>query len=160
MQFTHEVILTLASPPHAIWDDWADIHALPRLLSHVRATAPGEGEDTARLVILLDGHHVEFAAERTMCAAQTLCWQSSGDLFLYVLSLRLETASEGQTEFILTVAYDPPGFLPDIAESLGRSRKFKQTLEADLLRYAAEAQGRRAFGTYPAASCDPPEAGR
>ena len=146
MQFTHEVALTLASPPHAVWNDWADIHALPRLLSHVRATAAGEGDDTARLVIVLDGHHVEFAAERTMCAAQTLCWQSSGDLFLYVLNLRLETASEGQTEFILTIAYDPPGFLPDIAESLGRSRKFRQTLEADLLRYAAEASGRAGVG--------------
>ena len=30
----------------------------------------------------------------------------------------------------------PPGFLPDIAESLGLSRAFRRTLEADLRRYA------------------------
>ena len=141
MQFTHEVTATHASPSEAVWEDWASIHALPRFMSHVRAVAAGEGEDTARLVILLDGSYVEFAVERTMCASQTLCWQSLGETFLYVLSLRLETASERETEIILSVAYDPPGFLPDIAESLGRGRKFKQTLEADLQRYAAVAQG-------------------
>ncbi len=70
-----------------------------------------------------------------MCAEQTLCWQSLGELFLYVLTLRLEPAKDGGTHMTLTVAYDPPGFLPDIAESLGLSRKFKQRLEADLRRY-------------------------
>ncbi len=142
MQFTHEVSFVVTSSWQDVWSDWADIHALPRLLSHVRATAPGDCEDMARLVILLDGRHVEFAVERTMCAAQTLCWQSLGDMFLYVLTLRVETAREGGTALLLTVAYDPPGFLPDIAESLGRSRTFKRILEADLRRYAQAAQGR------------------
>ena len=139
MQFTHEVTFTVASPWQEVWGDWADIHALPRFLSHVRATAPGNGDDLARLVILLDGHHVEFAAQRTMCAEQTLCWQSLGELFLYVLTLRVETTCEGGTQLAVTVAYDPPGFLPDIAEALGRSRVFKQTLENDLRRYAQAA---------------------
>ena len=143
MQFTHEVTFVVASPWQDVWSDWADIHALPRLLSHVRATAPGDCDDMARLVIVLDGRHVEFAVERTMCAAQTLCWQSLGEMFLYVLTLRVETAREGGTEILLTVAYDPPGFLPDIAESLGRSRVFKHTLEADLRRYAQAAQSMR-----------------
>ncbi len=135
MQFTHEVCLSADAPWRDVWVEWNDVHALPRLLSHVRTTAAGEHEDLARLVILLDGRHLDFAVERTMCADRTLCWQSQGALFLYVLSLRLDPAHGGRTDLTLTVAYDPPGFLPDVAESLGLSRRFKQTLEADLRRY-------------------------
>lgn len=137
MQFTHEVTLTVHAPWRDIWAEWNDIHALPRLLSHVSAAAPGDDEDLAHLVIHLEGRHLEFAAERTMCADRTLCWQSLGEIFLYVLSLRLAAPKKGGgVELTLSVAYDPPGFLPDIAESLGRSRKFKRELEADLRRYA------------------------
>ena len=97
---------------------------------------PGEAEDAARLTVLLEGRQVEFAAERTMCADRTLCWQSVGPLFLYLLSLRLEKPKRGSgVALTLTVAYDPPGFLPDIAESLGLSRRFRQQLDADFRRY-------------------------
>lgn len=135
MQFTHEVTLTAAVPWRDVWAEWNDLRALPRLLSHVCAATPGDHEDLARLVISLEGRYVEFAVERTMCADRTLCWQSVGALFLYVLSLRLDTPKTGGVALTLTVAYDPPGFLPDIAESLGLSRKFGRELDADLRRY-------------------------
>ena len=136
MQFTHEVCVVADAPWRDVWAEWNDVRALPRLLSHVRAAAPGAHEDLARLTILLDGRHLEFAVERTMCADRTLCWQSQGALFLYVLSLRLDTPKKGGgVALTLTVAYDPPGFLPDVAESLGLSRRFRQALESDLRRY-------------------------
>jgi uncharacterized membrane protein len=136
MQFTHEVTLTASAPWRDIWAEWNDIRALPRLLSHVRAAVPDDHEDCAHLVICLEGRHLEFAVERTMCADRTLCWQSIGALFLYVLSLRLDTLPHGGgVTLTLTVAYDPPGFLPDVAESLGLSRKFGRELDADLRRY-------------------------
>jgi len=136
MQFTHEVTLTALVPWRDIWAEWNDVRALPRLLSHVRAAAPDDHEDLARLVICLEGRELEFTVERTMCADRTLCWQSVGALFLYVLSLRLDTLPNGGgVTLTLTVAYDPPGFLPDIAESLGLSRKFGRELDADLRRY-------------------------
>ncbi len=136
MQFTHEVTLTALAPWRDIWAEWNDVRALPRLLSHVHAAAPDDHEDLARLVICLEGRELEFAVERTMCADRTLCWQSVGSLFLYVLSLRLDTLPKGGgVTLTLTVAYDPPGFLPDIAESLGLSRKFGRELDADLRRY-------------------------
>ncbi len=132
MQFTHEVCREAEVPWREVWREWNDLHALPRLLTHVRGAVSGGHEDLARLTILLEGRYVEFAAERTMCADRTLCWQSQGTLFLYVLSLRLDTARSGKTLLTLSVAYDPPGFLPDIAESLGLSRRFARALEADL----------------------------
>ena len=135
MQFTHEVCRAAEVPWRDVWQEWTEVSCLPRLLTHVRGAVAGAHEDLARLTILLDGRYVEFAAERTMCADQTLCWQSQGELFFYVLSLRVETARDGQTLLTLSVAYDPPGFLPDIAETLGRSRRFARTLEADLDRY-------------------------
>jgi uncharacterized membrane protein len=137
MQFTHEVTLTVDAPWRDVWREWNDVRLLPRLLSHIRAADPGEHEDLARLVIHLEGRHLEFAVERTMCADRTLCWQSLGELFMYVLSLRLDTPTSGSGILLtLSVAYDPPGFLPDIAESLGLSRKFGRELEADFRRYA------------------------
>ena len=136
MQFTHEVALPVRAPWRDIWAEWNDVHALPRLLSHVSAAAPGGHEDLAELAICLEGRHIEFAVERTMCAGRTLCWQSAGSLFLYVLSVRLDTLPDGGgVTLTVTVAYDPPGFLPDIAESLGLSRRFKRELDADLRRY-------------------------
>ena len=138
MQFTHEVTLTASVPWRDIWAEWNDVRALPRLLSHVshvRAAAPDDHEDLAHLVICLEGRHLEFTVERTMCAERTLCWQSVGALFLYVLSLRLDTLKTGGVSLTVTVAYDPPGFLPDIAESLGLSRKFRRELDTDLRRY-------------------------
>ena len=136
MQFTHQATQTVDAPWRDVWAEWNDLQALPRLLSHVRAAAPGGHEDLARLTILLEGRHLEFAAERTMCADRTLCWQSLGEMFLYVLSLRLEPPKKGSGVMLtLSVAYDPPGFLPDIAESLGLSRRFGRELDADLRRY-------------------------
>ena len=135
MQFTHEVCREAEVPWREVWCEWNDLRALPRLLTHICDAAAGAHEDLARLTILLDGRCVEFAAERTMCADRTLCWQSQGELFLYVLSLRVETARNGKTLLTLSVAYDPPGFLPDIAETLGLSRRFARALEADLDRY-------------------------
>ncbi len=135
MQFTHEVTLTADAPWRTIWAEWNSVHRLPALLTHLCA-AELIDDDTAHLTILLEGRQIEFAAERTMCADQTLCWQSLGSLFLYVLSLRLEKPKKGSgIELTLTVAYDPPGFLPDIAETLGLSRRFQRELEADFRRY-------------------------
>lgn len=138
MQFTHEVTLTAEAPWRTIWTEWNTVSRLPGLLSHVCTAAPLESEtdDLASFTVRLEGRDVEFAAQRTMCADRTLCWQSVGDLFLYVLSLHLERPAKGSgVELTLTVAYDPPGFLPDIAESLGLSRRFKRELEADFRRY-------------------------
>ncbi|MGI4788098.1 MAG: hypothetical protein ACRYFS_04530 [Janthinobacterium lividum] len=136
MQYTHEVTLTVEAPWRSIWAEWNTIHRLPHLLSHICATEPIDSEDMAHFTILLEGRQVEFAAQRTMCADQTLCWQSCGSLFLYVLSLRLEKPKRSSgIELTLSVAYDPPGFLPDIAESLGLSRRFKHELESDFHRY-------------------------
>lgn len=135
MQFTHEVTVMVEASARDVWAHWADVSRLPRLLSHLRATAPGDAEDLARLVIVLDGRHIEFAAERTMCEDHTLCWQSLGATFLYVLSADIQPTRDG-TQLTIHVAYDPPGFLPDIAQSLGLTRAFRRTLEADLARYA------------------------
>ena len=136
MQFTHEITLTADAPWRTVWAEWNTVHRLPKLLSHVCDARPGDAEDMAYFTVLLEGRQVEFAAQRTMCADQTLCWQSLGSLFLYVLSLRLEKPKHGSgIALTLTVAYDPPGFLPDIAETLGLSRRFKHELEADFRRY-------------------------
>ncbi len=138
MQFTHEITLTADAPWRTVWAEWNDVRRLPNLLSHLCAARPAEAEDTALFTVRLEGREVEFAAQRTMCADQTLCWQSLGSLFLYILSLRLEKPERGPgIALTLTVAYDPPGFLPDIAESLGLSRRFKHDLEADFRRYVA-----------------------
>ena len=138
MQFTHEITLTADAPWRTVWAEWNTVQRLPHLLSHVCAAVPTDAEDTAIFTVLLEGRQVEFAAQLTMCADQTLCWQSLGPLFLYVLSLRLEKPRHGSgIDLTLTVAYDPPGFLPDIAESLGLSRRFKHELEADFRRYVA-----------------------
>ena len=127
MQFTHEITLTADAPWRTVWAEWNTVHRLPHLLSHISAAVPGD-EDTAHFTVLLEGRQVEFAAQRTMCADQTLCWQSLGSLFLYVLSLRLEKPQRGPgIDLTLTIAYDPPGFLPDIAESLGLSRASSTT---------------------------------
>ena len=110
---------------------------LPHLLSHICAPAPGDAEDMAPLYRALEGRQVEFAAQRTMCADQTLCWQS---LRLPVLVCAVPAPAKSPKrgsgiELTLTVAYDPPGFLPDIAESLGLSRRFKRELDVDFRRY-------------------------
>jgi uncharacterized membrane protein len=142
MQFSHETSVTVDACAREVWEHWLDIHRLPRYLSHVRATAPSDGDDDlARLVIILDGRHIEFAAQRTMCSDDTLCWQSLGPTFLYLLTVSL-TPTHGGTQVTVTVAYDPPGFLPDIAESLGLSRSFRRTFETDLRRYAKSLQRR------------------
>lgn len=139
MQFTHEITLTADAPWRTVWAEWNSVQRLPHLLSHVCAAVPTDAEDTAIFTVLLEGRQVEFAAQLTMCADQTLCWQSLGPLLLYVLSLRLEKPRRGSgIELTLTVAYDPPGFLPDIAESLGLSRRFGRELDADFRRYVAE----------------------
>ena len=138
MQFTHEVTLTADAPWRAIWAEWNSVQRLPYLLSHVCAAVPTDAEDTAIFTVLLEGRQVEFAAQLTMCADQTLCWQSLGPHFLYVLSLRLEKPRRGPgIALTLTVAYDPPGFLPDIAESLGLSRRFGRELDTDFRRYVS-----------------------
>lgn len=136
MQFTHEASVTVEAPARDVRRHWDDVHHLPRYLTHLRATAPGDDDDLARLVIVLDGRHIEFAAQRTVCADETLCWQSLGPTFLYVLTVTIEQAKSGGTRVHINVAYDPPGFLPDIAESLGLAKTFRRTLENDLRRYA------------------------
>lgn len=143
MQFSHEARVTIEAPLRDVRSHWIDIHKLPCYLSHLRGTAPSEAEDDlVRLVIVLDGRHIEFPAQRTMCDENTICWQSLGRTFLYVLSVSLTPANDG-TEVVVTVAYDPPGFLPDIAESLGLAKSFRRTLEADLRRYARSVRPER-----------------
>ncbi len=138
MQFTHEITLAADVPWRVIWAEWNSVSRLPHLLSHVCAAVPADAEATAIFTVRLEGREVEFAAQLTMCADRTLCWQSLGPHLLYVLSLRLEKPRRGSgIELTLTVAYDPPGFLPDIAESLGLSRRFRRDLEADFRRYVS-----------------------
>ena len=136
MQFSHEASVTVEAGLRDARAYWDDIHSLPRLLSHVRGTAPGDADDLARLVIVLDGRHIEFAVQRTMCSDDTICWQSLGPTFLYLLSISIHPERGGGTRVTVNVAYDPPGFLPDIAESLGTSKVFRRALESDLRRYA------------------------
>jgi uncharacterized membrane protein len=136
MQFTHEVCVTVNAPLQEIWPHWADIHYLPRTLSHLRAAALSDEDDLARLIIILDGRHIEFAAQKTMYAGNTICWQSVGPTFLYVLTVTFAPVRGGGMELRVNVAYDPPGFLPDIAESLGVAKSFRRTLDADLKTYA------------------------
>lgn len=136
MQFTHEAQINVDAPCGDVWEDWSNIHHLPQFLSHLRGTASGDEADLVRLVIVLDGRHLEFAAQRTMCESKTLCWQSLGPSFLYVLNVTVSPCRDNKTTVTVMVAYDPPGFLPDIAESLGRSKVFKAALEDDLRRYA------------------------
>lgn len=143
MQFTHEARISVDAPSGDVWDDWSSVHHLPQFLTHLRGTAAGPEADLARLVIALDGRHLEFAAQRTMCERETVCWQSLGPNFLYVLTVCISAGRDGKTAVSVVVAYDPPGFLPDIAESLGRGKVFRAALEDDLRRYA---QAHSAFG--------------
>ncbi len=147
MQFTHEAQISVEAPCGDVWDDWSQVHHLPQFLSHLRGTAAGDEPDLARLVIALDGRHLEFAAQRTMCDRETVCWQSLGPNFLYVLTVCVSACRDGKTAVSVVVAYDPPGFLPDIAESLGRSKVFRAALEDDLRRYA---RAHSALGQSPA----------
>ena len=135
MQFTHERTLTIDAPQREIWAHWEASDALAARLSHIRTVAPGPADDIAHLVICLDACHLEFAVQRTMCTGDTLCWQSLGTEFLYVLCVSLQPDGD-RTRLTITVAYDPPGFLADIAESLGLGRLFERSLDADLRRYA------------------------
>jgi uncharacterized membrane protein len=73
-----------------------------------------------------------------MCTDRTVCWQSVGPTFLYVLTVAMRPASERATALTVTIAYDPPGFLPDIVESMGLKKQFKNLLEADMRRYARQ----------------------
>ncbi|MBV9852599.1 MAG: hypothetical protein JO250_23310 [Armatimonadetes bacterium] len=135
MQFTHERTLIVDRPLRAVRGHWAEPDALAGRLSHIRAVAPGPADDLARFVICLDTSHLEFAVQRTMNTDETLCWQSLGTEFLYVLCVTFRPQAGG-TCLTLTVAYDPPGFLADVAESLGLARLFERALDADLRRYA------------------------
>jgi len=136
MRIAHEASIAVAAPVPKVWAHWSEITRLPLLLSHLRATALDDCADLARLVIVLDGRHIEFAAQQTMKTDETICWQSLGDTFLYVLSVSVRADSAEQSALTVNVAYDPPGFLPDIAESLGTRRTFRKTLDRDLKRYA------------------------
>ena len=136
MHYTHEYEVAVEESALTVYSDWTDVVALPESLSHVRATARGEADDLGRLVIMLDGRHVEFPVQRTMCARDTICWQSLGNSFLYVLTIMIEQEPLGGSRVTINVSYDPPGFLPDVIETLGRSKIFRQEFEADMRRYA------------------------
>jgi uncharacterized membrane protein len=137
MQFTHEASATVDGPPHLVLADWSDVSRLPRILSHVRATAIGDADDLGRMVIMLDGSHIEFAAQRTMCDRETICWQNLGhDDFEYILTVAVHPADHGGSHVHVNCCYDPPGFLTDILETLGFSRTFQRGLEADLQGYS------------------------
>ncbi len=135
MQFTHEACVTVQASARSVYHHWTEASELPRHLSHIRAVAAGDAEDLARLVIVLEGRHLEFAAQRTMCDDDTICWQSLGEVFLYVLTVSIKPTSDG-TIVTVTTAYDPPGFLPDLLETMGLGKVFQRVLDADLNRYA------------------------
>lgn len=136
MEFTHESTVIIDAPIPVVYSDWVNADTLPHVLTHVRATAQSDAEDLARLVIMLDGHHIEFAAQRTMCCESSICWQSMGDDFYYVLSVTFDALDGGRTRVTAHVTYDPPGFLPDIFETLGLARVFRRGLDEDMRRYA------------------------
>ena len=142
MQFTHERSITVDAPRRVVQAHWEGADALAGRLSHIRGVAPGPVEDLAHFVICLDGCHYEFAVQRTMSDDETFCWQSQGTQFLYVLCITLLPAGGGRTRLAVTVAYDPPGFLADIGESLGLGRLFDGALENDLRRYADALEAR------------------
>ena len=135
MQFTHERTITLDAPRREVRTHWEGPDALAARLSHIHTVCPGPAEDMAHVILCLDGRSLEVAVQQTMNTDDTLCWQSLGTEFLYVLCITLRPDGEG-TRLTLTAAYDPPGFLADIAESLGLGRLFEHALDADLRRYA------------------------
>lgn len=137
MQFTYEASATIPMGPQAVLDHWSQADTLPRHLTHVRAIAEGDTDDVARLVIVLDGRHVEFVVQRTMCSETAVCWQNLGERLIYVLTVEAEPLDSvpSETRLKLTVSYDPPGFLPDIMESLGRNKSFRTALENDVKCY-------------------------
>ena len=137
MEFNYEATAIVDAPPSVVFSDWASAVKLPHLLTHVRATAQADADDLARLVVMIDGHHVEFAAERTMCCESSICWQSLGEEFYYVLSLTIEKIDMGRCTITAHVTYDPPGFLYDLFETLGLSRGLGNCLAEDLSRYGA-----------------------
>ena len=138
MHFTHEHAVIVSESPSTVCSDWMDVATLPEALTHIRATARSEDDDMARLVIRLDGRHVEFPVQRTMCTQNTICWQSLGDSFLYVLTIMIEKepkTGEG-SHVTINVSYDPPGLLPDVIETLSHNKIFKHEFELDMKRYA------------------------
>ncbi len=144
MQFTHERSINLDASRRHVRAHWEGADALAGRLSHIRNVAPGPAEDLAHFVICLDGRQFEFAVQRTMSDDESFCWQSQGTQFLYVLCVTLLPAGGDRTRLTVTVAYDPPGFMADIGESLGLGRLFDSTLETDLHRYADALQARAA----------------
>lgn len=132
MQFTHVTNCCVPVPPGEILAQWTAAESLPRHLTHIRAIAAGESGDVARAVIILEGRHIEFVVQRTMCGSDSVCWQSLGDNFLYVLTVDARRNASDETAVQFTVAYDPPGFLPDVLETCGRGRHFKQAFEQDI----------------------------
>lgn len=145
MQFTHERSINLEASRHEVRAHWEGADALAGRLSHIRCVAPGAEDDLAHFIICLDGRQFEFAVQRTMTDDDMFCWQSLGTEFLYVLCVTLLPAGGSRTRLTVTVAYDPPGFMADVAESLGLGRLFDHTLDADLHRYADVLQARSAF---------------
>jgi uncharacterized membrane protein len=143
MEFIYEASAIIDAPLSALQSDWSDGTCLPRLLTHIRATALGDSEDLFRVVALIDGAHIEFAAQRTMCEDGLICWQNLDDDFYYVLSTKLEQHNDG-VKTTITVSYDPPGILPDIMETICLGRSFRHQLEDDVRRYA-ESFNPRAF---------------
>jgi uncharacterized membrane protein len=133
--FTHESTVTVHGNSHTALSQWSDISCLPQILTHVRATARGEHDDLGRMVIMLDGSHLEFAAQRTMFDRETICWQNLGEDFEYILTIAVHPVLHG-TSVSVNCSYNPPGFLTELLEKLGFSRTFQHDLERDLKQYA------------------------
>jgi uncharacterized membrane protein len=135
LQFTHEITVTVDGPAHSVLADWSDVTCLPQILTHVRATARADAPDLGRIIIMLDGSHIEFAAQRTMCDSETICWQNLGNEFEYVLTMSVHAEGHG-SRITVNCCYDPPGFLTDVIERFGFSTSFEDQLGSDLKRYA------------------------
>jgi len=149
LEFIHEVPVAVPAAAHAVIADFADVGALPKIFSHIRATAAGDADDLARMIIILDGHHLEFAAQRTSASNDEVCWQSLVDDLYYVLCITARPKSSEHCAVQVCISYDPPGFINDICETFGRKHAFRRKLEDDLRRYA------QSFAVAPAVHAIP-----
>ena len=138
MIFSHESSALLDKSVTEICEEWAVARNLPSLLSHVRAAELRDTEpDIARIIIVIEYKLIEIPIQRTMCEDGMVCWQSLDPKNQYILNVVASNVEAGKSLLHVTVAYDPPGVIPDIVETLGGGASFEHTLNTDLHAYRA-----------------------
>jgi uncharacterized membrane protein len=138
VNFSHECSALLDKSVKEICLEWATARTLPSLLSHIRAAELRDHEpDIARIIVSIEHVLFEIPIQRTMCEAGMVCWQSLDPKHPYVLNVVVSTVEAGKSLLHVTVAYDPPGVIPDIVETLGGGAAFTHTLDTDLHAYRA-----------------------